>query len=49
MNDVIKWLLEGPTWVQYRTRIDLLGQAKTDPEVIAAREAMLADPQIQAL
>ena len=49
MNDVINWLLEGPAWMGYRTRIDLLGQAENDPEVIAARETMLEDPQVQAL
>ena len=47
--ELTDWLLEGPPWVQYRTRIDLLSQAETDPEVIATRTAMLADPQVQAL
>ncbi|MBN1451292.1 MAG: hypothetical protein JW963_09775 [Anaerolineales bacterium] len=49
LTELTDWLLEGPPWVQYRTRIDLLGQAETDQEVIAARKAMLADPQVQAL
>jgi hypothetical protein len=48
MTELTNWLLEGPAWVGYRTRIDLLGQAKTDPEVIVARAAMLADPEVQA-
>jgi hypothetical protein len=50
MNDkTVEWLLEGDAWIQYRTRVDLLEQAKSDPQVIAARKAMLADPKIQFL
>jgi hypothetical protein len=49
MTELTNWLLDGPAWVQYRTRIDLLGQSETDPEVIAAREAILADPKVQSL
>ena len=54
MNDgrkpPIDWLLEtGDAWVQYRTRIDLLGQPETDPDVRAARAAMLADPRVKSL
>jgi hypothetical protein len=45
----IEWLLQGEPWVVYRTRIDLLEQPETDPEVIAARTAMLADSRIKAL
>ena len=48
-NPSIEWSLTGPPWVQYRTRLDLLGQPEDDAEVVAARRAMLADPQIQAL
>jgi hypothetical protein len=50
MNDkIIEWLLEGDAWIQYRTRVDLLGQDEADPQVRAARKAMLADPRIQSL
>ena len=45
----IEWLLEGEPWVVYRARIDLLEEPETDPRVIAARTAMLADPRIKAL
>lgn len=46
----IDWLLEtGDAWVQYRTRLDLMAQQETDPEVLTAREAMIADPRVQAL
>lgn len=49
MNQTTTWLLEGPAWVQYRARVDLLKQKENQPDVIAARKAMLADPQIRAL
>jgi hypothetical protein len=48
-SETVEWLLEGEAWIQYRTRIDLLGQAKNDPQVRAARKAMLADPKVQSL
>jgi hypothetical protein len=45
----IDWLLQGEPWIEYRTRVDLLGQSESDPEVRAARKAMLADPKIKSL
>jgi hypothetical protein len=46
----VDWLLEaGDAWVQYRTRVDLLGQPESAPEVQAARAAMLNDPRITAM
>lgn len=49
MDKLMTWLLEGPAWVQYRARLDLLGQAETDTAVVSARQAMLADSQVQTL
>ena len=50
MNErTIEWLLQGEPWVEYRTRLDLLGQSDTDPQVIAARKSMLADPKLKTL
>jgi hypothetical protein len=49
MENPIPWLLEGPAWVRYRTRLDLLGEAEKDAAVRTARKEMLADPQVQAL
>jgi hypothetical protein len=50
MNDkTIEWLLQGEPWVEYRTRLDLLGQSDIDPQVSAARRAMLADSKVKAL
>jgi hypothetical protein len=44
-----QWLLEGPTWVAYRARLDLLRQAEENPQIVTARQAMLADLQVQML
>lgn len=49
MSQLIDWLLLGEPWVEYRTRLDLLGQAKDDPRVIKSRQAMITHPQIQSL
>lgn len=49
MNAPIEWLLTGESWIVYRTRRDLLGQAENDPLVTAARQDMLADAQVQSL
>lgn len=50
MNEqTIEWLLQGEPWVEYRTRLDLLGQPESDPRVTKSRQAMLSDPKIQAL
>src|SRR3990170_4726691 len=48
-NKTVEWLLEGEAWVTYRTRLDLLSQPEDDPQVLAARKSMLADPKIQSL
>lgn len=48
-NKTIEWLLQGEPWIEYRTRVDLLEQSEADPQVIAARKAMLADPKIKSL
>jgi hypothetical protein len=45
----IDWLLQGEPWVEYRTRLDLLEQPESDPQVRAARKAMLADPKVRSL
>jgi hypothetical protein len=48
-NLLIDWLLEGEPWIVYRTRLDLLKQSDDLPEVMAARNAMLADVQLKNL
>ncbi len=49
MNIPVDWLLEGGSWIEYRTRCDLLGQSEQEPPVQAARESMLANAQVQRL
>jgi len=49
MNEMITWLLEGSPWVQYRARVDLLRESEDDARVLAARQAMIADPRIRDL
>jgi hypothetical protein len=45
----LDWLLVGEPWIEYRARLDLLGQNAGHPQVLAARRSMLADPRVQAL
>jgi hypothetical protein len=48
--ELTHWLLESDEpWTRYRTLVDLLDRPEDDPEVQAARAAMLAHPQVQAL
>jgi hypothetical protein len=49
MDAIMKWLLEGEPWVEYRTRVDLLKQSENEPEVASAREQMMEHPRIQSL
>jgi hypothetical protein len=49
MHTPVDWLMEGDPWVNYRTRVDLLGQDQDDPQVRSARQLMLAAPQVQNL
>jgi hypothetical protein len=49
MNEIIRWLLEGEPWIEYRTRIDLLNQSENEADVLRARNTMLHHPNIQSL
>jgi hypothetical protein len=49
INTPIDWLLKGEPWVEYRARLDLLGQSEDDPQVRLARQSMLTTPQVQNL
>ena len=52
MNEpsVVEWLLQSTEpWTRYRTLVDLLGRPQDDAEVRAARAAMVAHAQVQAL
>ncbi len=44
----IPWLLEaGEPWVRYRTLRDLLDRPEDDPEVVAARAALVSHPKVK--
>jgi hypothetical protein len=45
-NATLNWLLEGEFWIEYRTRLDLMGQSEQDRQVISARNSLLANTQI---
>jgi len=45
----VEWLLEGEPFVEYRTRVDLLGESERDASVRAARRSMLDDPRVAGL
>lgn len=49
MKVPIDWLLEGEPWIEYRTRLDLLGQSEKDTLVMSARKLLLADDHVQKL
>jgi len=49
MDTLINWLLEGDPWVAYGTRRWLLGEPEDNPEVLSARQRMLAHPFIISL
>jgi hypothetical protein len=48
-SQTVEWLLQGEPWVEYRTRVNLLEQSESDPQVVAARKATLADPKVKSL
>lgn len=49
MNASIDWLLEGEPWIEYRTRLDLLGQSEKEPGMMNSRILLLSDAQVQKL
>jgi hypothetical protein len=49
MNLPLDWLLEGPAWIQYRLRLDICDESPDNPQVIAAREALLADAKVKEI
>jgi hypothetical protein len=49
MTDLIDWLLNGESFVEYRTRVDLLGQVEDKLEVVDAKKKMIEDQKVQLL
>lgn len=48
-QSTITWLLEGPAWLRYCVRRDLLNQDEADAEVRAARREMVRAPEVKSL
>ncbi len=48
MKPTLEWLVDSFPWVEYRTRIDLLGQPENDSRVVQAQKAMAGHPLVQA-
>jgi len=49
MKGTIEWLLEGEPFIEYRTRVDLLGQSENEPEMIRARKEIIVQPKLQLI
>lgn len=49
LNAPVTWLLEGESWLEFRTRLDLLGQPGEDTQVAVARKRMLLDSGLKNL
>ena len=45
-NDLLDWLLNSDSWIEYGTRTELLGQSGNVPEVLNARKKMLQYPDL---
>ena len=43
------WLLDSEPWIEYRTRLDLMGQSERNHQVISARNSMLTNTRIRSL
>jgi len=49
VSDVINWLVNSEPYIEYNSRVDLLGQSKTNNEVIIAKEKLLKDSRIESI
>lgn len=49
MNIPIDWLLRGEAWVQYRTRVDLLGELESSPDATKSRQEMIDSIDVQTI
>ena len=49
MNELTEWLWAGPPWVAYHSHLDLMNEPPDAPQVMAARQAMIAHPQVEDL
>jgi hypothetical protein len=49
MDNLVNWLLSASSFVEYRTRMDILGQSEHELEVIAARKSMVENTMLVQL
>jgi len=49
MTAVMDWLLEGPAWIAYRTRVDLLRLPEKDESSGMIRKTVISDPVFEQL
>jgi hypothetical protein len=47
MQAPVDWLLESEPWIEYRIRLDLMGQSEQEPQVQSARQTMQTDARVQ--
>jgi len=47
IQETINWLLESSGWVEYHTRLDLMGEAEESVKVRAARRRMVESAEVQ--
>jgi hypothetical protein len=48
-DNIISWLLDSEPWIEYGTRVELLGQSEDDPQVLAVREQMVNSAPLKAI
>ena len=48
-NELINWLLEGPEWLQYKVKADLLSLSENNDELILCKDKILKDNIISGL
>lgn len=49
MQEIISWIMQGPSWIQYRCLLDLLNADPNDPAVKKAKAATVADNKVKNL
>lgn len=47
VQETINWLLESCAWVEYHTRVHLMGETEESIKVLAARKRMLENPEVR--
>ena len=48
-DNIIAWLLDSEPWIEYGTRVELLGQMEDDPQVREARQQMVGSSSLTGI